>query len=261
MTSARAAGAGPQRLELPLGEVHVWKTCEEEIQDSALISAYDALLTPEEAARKQRFRFEKNRHQQLVTRALARSVLSLYTGVAPAEWRFEAGEYGKPDVSAPAGHSRLRFNLSNTDGLIACAVVRDHEVGVDVENMQRRAETVAIADRYFARSECRALHALPESQQRDRFFSYWTLKESYIKARGLGLKIPLAQFAFDIEREPITIAFDPRLGDDAADWQFHQLRLSDRHMLAVAVQRGAADDLRVVLRDIVPLEPVPEPTS
>jgi 4'-phosphopantetheinyl transferase len=251
MTSV-SGGSGALEA-LPEGELHVWTTCEEELSDPALLAAYQGLLTPEETARQQRFRFEKHQHQQLVTRALARSVLSLYTGVDPAAWRFEAGEYGKPDVVEPEGFDWLRFNLSNTDGLIACAVARGCEVGVDVENMQRRGETVKIADRFFADSECAALHRLPESEQRDRFFRYWTLKESYIKARGLGLKIPLEQFAFDVESRPIRIAFDERLGDDAGAWQFDQWRLSDRHMLAVGVQRGEAADLDVRVRSIVPL--------
>ena len=51
----------------------------------------------------------------------------------------------------------------------------------------------------------------------------------------------------------MTIDFDPRLDDDPAAWQFHQVRLSNRHMLALGVQRGSDDDLAIVLRRIVPL--------
>ena len=90
-----------------------------------------------------------------------RTTLSLYAEVDPADWRFEAGEYGKPDVCEPKGLGWLRFNLSNTDGLIACAVTRDHELGVDVENMKRRGETVSLATRYFSPTEVASLKALP----------------------------------------------------------------------------------------------------
>src|SRR6185436_18685723 len=102
---------------------------------------------------------------------------------------------------------RLHFNLTNTRGLVACAVSVAHaEVGVDAEALDRSGETVAIADRYFSTEEVRALRALPESAQRQRFFAYWTLKESYIKARGLGLRLPLDQFSFRLG-ESIGIAF------------------------------------------------------
>lgn len=237
-------------------EVEVLIVFEDRVTDPELVESYHELMTPEESARQQRFRFPKHRHQQLLTRALCRTALSLYTGVEPKDWRFEAGEFGKPDITEPKGFDWLRFNLSNTDGLIACAVTRGRELGVDVENMQRKGETVAIADRYFSELEAAALNALPESQQRERFFRYWTLKESYIKARGMGLKIPLGQFSFHVDEEPIRISFDPRLADDPARWQFRQRKLSERHMLAVGVDRGAESDLDVRVRRFVPLQPL-----
>lgn len=258
MTRALRAAARRQRCELRAGEVHVWTVFDDRVTDPELIASYHELLTPEESARQQRFFSPKHRHQQLLTRALCRSVLSLYTGVDPADWRFEAGEFGKPDVVAPAGYAWLRFNLSNTDGLVACAVTRDCELGVDVENMQRRGETVAIADRYFSASEAEALKALPESEQRERFFRYWTLKEAYIKARGMGLKLPLGQFSFQLEEGAIRISFGPEIEDEPSAWQFHQEQVSERHMLGLGVRRGGASDLEVRIRPLIPLLPPEE---
>jgi 4'-phosphopantetheinyl transferase len=40
---------------------------------------------------------------------------------------------------------------------------------------------------------------LPESPQRQRFFELWTLKESDVKSRGMGLSIPLNKFPFDLD--------------------------------------------------------------
>jgi 4'-phosphopantetheinyl transferase len=70
----------------------------------------------------------------------------------------------------------------------------------------------------------------------------------------MGLAIPLDQFSFLLdEAPPIRIAFDPRLGDDEAAWQFEPFSLSARHKTAVAVRRGAAPDVRFVVRETVPL--------
>ncbi len=132
-------------------------------------------------------------------------------------------------------------------------VAKDLEIGVDVEDTERKSETVGVADRFFSPREVAALHALPEAAQRGRFFDYWTLKEAYIKARGMGLAIPLDQFSFLLDgAPPIRIAFDPRLGDDAATWQFERFTLTARHRTAVAIRRTGAD-LRVVVRATVPL--------
>jgi 4'-phosphopantetheinyl transferase len=240
-------------LALPPDEVHLWYLLPDELTDARLLAAYEALLAPHERVRRDRYRFEKSRREYLLTRALVRATLSRYAPVAPAAWTFRENAYGRPEI-AVAEHAAIRFNLSNTYGLIACAVVLDRELGVDVEDTERAGETVSIADGFFARPEIAALRALPEGRQRARFFDYWTLKEAYIKARGMGLAIPLDQFWFTLdEGAPIRVGFDPALGDDAATWQFEQLPLSARHRTSAAVRRGVGPDLRFVVRRTVPL--------
>jgi hypothetical protein len=91
----------------------------------------------------------------------------------------------------------LRFNISHTDGLIACAVTIGREVGVDVET-RRPSLLHDVAGRHFAPREVSDLRSLPELEQDRVFFDYWTLKEAYIKARGFGLALPLGDFAFKL---------------------------------------------------------------
>src|SRR5690606_16766306 len=108
---------------------------------------------------------------------------------------------------------------------------------VDVENVRRRAP-LDVADTFFAPAEVAALRALPLEQQPQRFFEYWTLKESYIKARGLGLLIPLDQFAFHLEDDRLPrIEIDPRQQDDPAVCQFAHVRPTDEHLVALCVRR------------------------
>src|SRR5690606_35000212 len=89
------------------------------------------------------------------------------------------------------------FNLSHTRGMAVLAVTRAGEVGVDVESVQRRVELLALSERYFAASEHRRIAQLSGPAQREQFFRVWTLKEAYLKACGLGLRIALDSFAFD----------------------------------------------------------------
>ena len=199
-----------------------------------------------------RFRFEKDQHSCLVTRALVRTVLSKYTDVTPVAWRFVTNEYGRPEIDEPKDARWLKFNLSHTNGLIALIVARDREVGVDVEDRERRGRLLNVADRYFSPSEVEALRALPEGEQLDRFFLYWTLKESYIKARGMGLAIPLSQFSFTIASD-ISIAFDAKLDDDPDRWQFTAMSFGRRHALAASIRRVASDSVQLVLHETVPL--------
>jgi 4'-phosphopantetheinyl transferase len=237
-------------------EVHLWYVEPDTIDDPALLAAYDALLAPSERERNRRFVFARHRHQDLVTRALVRTVLSTYApSVDPGAWEFAAGAFGRPEIAAPPLRPILRFNLSHTDGLIVCAVADDREVGVDVEDTRRSGYSVEIADRFFSPDEARELRSWPAERQPERFFDYWTLKEAYIKARGLGLQIPLDQFTIrlpgfeqnDRAERQIGIAFGTEIDDEPRSWQLALLDLTARHRVAVAVRhRGVDLGLRIM---------------
>ena len=242
------------RSTLAADAVHVWLTLPDRLHDPSLLAAYADLMSPAEREKQQRYHFEKGRHECLVTRALVRTVLSRYTEMSPDAWMFEANSYGRPELTPGQCALPLRFNLSHTDGLIACAVALDRDVGVDVESLNHRGETVTLADHYFSKQEVHDLHQLPEDRQRERFLAYWTLKESYIKARGMGLAISLGDFGFRLEDHgPIRISFQPRIHDDPSDWQFALYRPTPSHLLAVGVHKGRGDDLRISVRQTIPL--------
>ena len=244
-----------ERVNLPPEEAHLWIVQPDPIRDPELLREYDALLTSDEREKVSRFRFEEDRHSSLVTRALVRTALSCYSEVSPREWRFVANEYGRPEVDQPPGERSLRFNLSHTHGLIVCLVARGREVGVDVEDRARGGELLDVADRFFSPFEVQALRALPAEEQVDRFFFYWTLKESYIKARGMGLAIPLSQFSFDLDARPdgIRALFDPDLGDQPERWQFSALSFGRRYAVASTLELGNEEEVRILLRETIPL--------
>ncbi|QQP93684.1 4'-phosphopantetheinyl transferase superfamily protein (plasmid) [Skermanella sp. TT6] len=229
---------------------------------SDLSDAYRSLLAPEEMERYRRYLNDRARHEYLVTRALVRTVLSRYADVPPAAWRFRSNAHGRPEIAGPALPGRdlsgLRFNLSNTNGLVACAVAAGCEIGIDVENLERAGDVRELADRFLAPAEAADLRSLPPAGRSLRFFTYWTLKEAYVKARGLGLSIPLDGFALDLaDPARIRIAFEPGLDDAAARWSFATFRPTGNHLMAVAVGqppgRPPAPDLQARLIPVVPL--------
>ncbi len=230
-------------------EVHLY------FADPSVIAADPSALTlldPQERARYERFMFAHSKTEFCGAHALLRSVLSRYQpAVGPREWEFVSNPWGRPSLAHTHHNDSLRFNLSHTTGLICVAITHARELGVDVEFTQRAGQTTEIAERFFAPTEVSDLNALATEHQRARFFSYWTLKESYIKARGMGLAIPLDQFAFSIEGDErivsptaplrlatsIALRCEPSLNDDATRWTFTQFALTPSHMAAVAVER------------------------
>ncbi|MFN8633276.1 MAG: 4'-phosphopantetheinyl transferase superfamily protein [Chloroflexota bacterium] len=248
-------------------EAHIWYTDPALVAEASLVAAYRELLSPAERERNARFLFERGRHADLVTRVLVRTTLSRYwPGIAPTDWQFVVGPHGKPEVVRPRGCPELRFNLSHTDGSIVCLVAAGHDVGVDVEDTTRTGtvDVETIAERYFSARELAAIRGAPPSSRRSTFFDCWTLKEAYVKARGLGLQLPLDRFAVqvgphdDAAIRRATIAFDAEIADDPRAWQFLVCSPTPRHRLAIAIYRPGEPDLTVRVWSTVPLSPDPD---
>jgi len=244
----------PPRLEQLQQQLHLWLTVPEDITDPDTLSDYLVLLSEEERQRQQRFHFEKDRHSFLVSHALVRKVLSMYVDVDPADWKFSAGEFGRPEIAGPAGVPPLRFNLTHTEGLSACLVALDVDCGVDAERVGRRGKLQAIADKMFADSELETLATLDGQQYQQQFFTFWTLREAYCKALGTGLGFSKKDFAFEVAGDSrIAISFASHRDDEQRKyWQFNLLRPAVEHLVAVAARTDGLSGKAVIQQYIVP---------
>lgn len=213
--------------------VRAWWLAVEQVADSAWPGLAD-MLDDGERSRAARFHFDHDRKCYIAAHALGRALLSSWAGGDPRAWRFQVGEHGKPEVLSPPGGPRLRLNLSHTRGLAAAVLTEDHDIGIDVEWLDRRAPTMDLAQRFFAQAECAQLEGLAEDDFVERFLGFWTLKEAYVKAIGKGLAQPLDSFAFTLE--PLAIAFADAGADTPAAWSFRRFTPTPRHLMAVAVR-------------------------
>jgi 4'-phosphopantetheinyl transferase len=187
------------------------------------------LLDPQERAHWARFRFDEDRRLYAAAHALLRITLSHYTVIDPRDWRFGAGPYGRPELTGALAALGLRFNLSHTRGLAACAVTRNHTIGIDVELLRNSIDFLAIAQTHFTDCECAQIAAAPAALKADVFFSVWTLKEAYLKARGFGLSLPLKSFSVNVV--PPSIRPAP---DDCAFWYASLAPQEGCYLVAVA---------------------------
>ncbi|HTQ98685.1 MAG TPA: 4'-phosphopantetheinyl transferase superfamily protein [Candidatus Acidoferrum sp.] len=201
---------------------------------------FAAWLDKEERERWQLFQRVNDRQSFLLAHGLVRGVLARYCGCEPAALRFSRDTHGKPHLlTQDARLSALRFNLSHTRGFCVLAVTVDAEIGVDVEDERRAAEMLALAQRYFSPDEVQWLQQLDASALRAGFFRLWTLKEAYVKARGVGLKLGLDTF---------TIGFagagEPRLllseDADASQWSCHSFSHAEHFHIGAFVHSSTA---------------------
>jgi 4'-phosphopantetheinyl transferase len=211
------------------------------------------VLSAEERARMASFRFESDRLAYAAAHLLLRSALNWCAPeVPPAEWELTHSRLDRPEVVAPTVSPRLRFNISHTRSLVACVVTREIDCGIDVELRRQVDDMEELASRVLSPTEISDLMALPKSLRPTRFFSYWTLKEAYVKARGLGLSLPLDAVSFDLDPGGIAIMIDPSLNDHGRDWQFEQWAPTEQHVVAVAVRSGQVGGARVVRHQKIP---------
>jgi 4'-phosphopantetheinyl transferase len=228
-------------LSLGSGDVHVWYTAPAPSSQDDL-DRLALLLSADERHTNSQFMSSERRRDHLVGRALVRTTLSRYASVAAPEWIFTTGRFGRPEIVGPAGAPPLRFSLTHSPGLIAVAVALNIAPGLDVAYLDQRIDVETVARQYFAVAEAADLASCPAELRRRRFFEYWTLKEAYLKATGLGLSIPLNSFAMTLS-EPPTIAFANGDAREAAAWQFRQPVLSEAHVAALAV-RGKVEGVQ-----------------
>lgn len=197
-----------------------------------------SMLDETERARAARFAFDEDRKAYVAAHALLRAELSRRAGARPQDWRFAAAPRGKPFLLDPPRD--LRFSLSHARGMVAVAVAEGVEIGVDVESADRRAESMALARRFFAPEDVALLEAAPEAARRDLFFAVWTLKEAVVKATGQGLSQALDSFY-------VTIA-PPRVfmrDGLSPEWSAAHWRLEDFHVAFAAPAPALAVDFCV----------------
>ena len=190
-------------VSAPQHRIDVWTTRTDEPGIRDRLPAYRRLLSNDEIRRAERIVHPEAGLLFVVGRALSRTMLSRYAAIQPRDWQLIIDAHGRPELAMrPAHVPDLRFNLSHTNGLVACAVTVGRELGIDVEHIGRPLN-FDVPERFFSQQEVEELRSLPKIDQRTVFFDYWTLKEAYIKARGLGLALPLRHFTF--VRHPRTI--------------------------------------------------------
>jgi 4'-phosphopantetheinyl transferase len=223
-------------------EIHVWHAALD--REKKVIGQLEAMLSPEEKARADRFHFVNDRNRFVVARGLLRELLGEYLHQDPAGMEFSYGQHGKPSLSGENASSGLSFNLSHSSGLVVYAIAKERNLGIDVEHVRPESAGEDIAQRYFSAREVSDLRTLPPEARVEGFFHCWTRKEAYLKATGMGLQIPLDSFSVSLLPEkPVQF-----LGGVASQWHMAAYHPADGYAAAV-VYDGAPCSIKYLSVD------------
>ncbi|MED3798682.1 4'-phosphopantetheinyl transferase superfamily protein [Lysinibacillus capsici] len=153
---------------------------------------YLEFISKEKRKRLSRFVRKDDFIRSLASDILVRVLIVNRLNLSNKKIRFTLNDFGKPYLDG----GRIEFNVSHS-GEWVVAAVSQFPVGIDVEQIQ--PVKLDIARRFFSEQEYSDLLAKEGEEQNHYFFDLWTLKESYVKACGQGLSIPLNSFQFSFK--------------------------------------------------------------
>lgn len=183
-----------------------------------------AKTSRDESKRIGSFRQSADAERALASILLRNAVLCGKLRLSPEQLAFGRSEYGKPYLLNREG---LHFNLTHS-GMWVAAAFDEQPVGIDIEEI--REIDLDIAQRYFSGQEHRDLMGKSPGERIAYFYDLWTLKESYIKALGKGLSVPLGSFT--IERSSNT-AISLKGQATAETWHFRQYNMDPGYKLSI----------------------------
>jgi len=194
-----------------------------DVSDNRLATLYGA-LPADRQAKISRFRSRKERQRALFAEVMLRQVIRHHTGLEEREIIFDANQYGKPFV---INQQDFHFNLSHSGDWVVCAV-DSAPIGIDIE--WKEWLDISLAASFFSTTEFQELMNKPEQQRISYFYDLWTLKESYVKALGTGLSLPLNSFSIKVHANG-GVGMVNYI--EKGCWFFRQYFIGEHYILAV----------------------------
>jgi 4'-phosphopantetheinyl transferase len=198
--------------------------------DITCMSDLISKVSLERQARIRRFVRSEDAVRSLIAELLVRHIIGFHRQIPHDKIFFDINPYGKPILR---GDPSFHYNISHSGDWVLCAV-SEASVGIDIEKIA--SVDPHIAERYFTEAEQRYVFAAgtTDGQWLNRFYEIWTLKESYIKAVGTGLSMPL-QF-FSVVKDELQKSFQLQTTTLNEKYYFRQYELDPLYKCAVCAE-------------------------
>ncbi|MFA5983115.1 MAG: 4'-phosphopantetheinyl transferase superfamily protein [Methylococcaceae bacterium] len=221
---------------LPIEQVDVWHGA----LDAFDGPGYWGDLTEAEQHQAGQIKHPQIQQRFVQVRSHLRQVLASYLNLPPTQIAIAKAEYGKPYL---ADFPELAFNLSHTANDLVIAVGLHCQLGIDIEHYLPRANLAALVKKFFADEEAAYWQALPETEQTQAFYQFWTRKEALVKASGRGIAAGLKQCVLNPSCKTEFLSVPIALGV-AKQWQLLEVDLG----LPVCLALVSQSDVKQVVR-------------
>jgi 4'-phosphopantetheinyl transferase len=216
---------------LSAGHTHVWNVSTNPTVD--LLKRCRDALSQQELKRVPFFKFDAVRQNYIISQGILRILLGGYLNIEPRELKIGRHSKGKPfSLDDP----KLCFNISNSGGLAVYGFSRDGEIGIDIEHQRPLPDLDEMIAKNFTTSEIKFIYAKP-AEKSERFFRFWTVKESYLKAIGEGMRLPPDCLEFSIEGSKIRLLSIKGVFEQE-DWHFEEFSPAKNYVGTLTTTRS-----------------------
>lgn len=198
------------------------------------LSQYWHSLDSQERTKAEKFSSVLLKDRYVAAHGRLRHILASYVQEKPERLLFAKAAQGKPYL---VHHAELSFNLSHTGDFMAVAVARNCQLGIDIEQIKARANFSALVKRCFSATEAAYWQQLAEAEQTRQFYQFWTRKEAFVKATGLGISLGLKDCELDINH-PEQFYRVPSVCGWANQWHNRDLTLTESCCAAVVADQA-----------------------
>ena len=162
-------------------------------------------------------------------------ILSYYLHSEFNEISLGYAEYEKPYLSSDCNNKHLQFNTSNSYNFMMVGITVDNEIGVDIEKIRTTVDYEKLIKKFFSEKEKEVFFQMDEDKQEQTFFQWWTMKESVIKAIGLGMHLPIHSFVLPYQCS--TNKVHVKYKEHAKDYFLYNTVLSSDSKSSFSVER------------------------
>ena len=147
-------------------------------------------------------------------------------------------EYGRPFLKPP---NTIDFNVSHSGKKAVFALVREVEIGVDIERIKSDFEVMEVAQNFFSSDEIQKLSALPDHRKVAGFYRCWTRKEAFIKAKGSGLSFPLTSFSVSLDMDNAELLRTDWDAVEKGEWRMFSFQPEEGYLGAISIRGGISE--------------------
>lgn len=205
--------------------------------DIGVFQQLEKRISTERREKIKKYHFEEDKKRSIMAEVLLRHSLKKDFGITREKVQFTKNSFGKPMLK---NFEQIHFNLAHSGDWVVCGV-SDVPIGIDVEII--KSNDLGVAKAFFTSSEYKDILNQPKEKQIKYFYKLWTLKESYVKAEGKGLYIPLNSFSFCILPHAIQMYEGDQL---SKKYYFQVFNLDDFHISTVCSKKLSEEAISIV---------------